>query len=67
MDMAGALGSMLTGWFSGDDKSSSVSDSKQNDDSDLSQQHNPRLLHGRTVEDVPFITQSRTTRGGCWS
>jgi hypothetical protein len=52
-DVAGALGSMLTGWFSGDDKNSSaVGDSKQKDDSDPSQQQKPKLLHGRTVEDV---------------
>lgn len=51
-DVAGALGSMLTGWFSGDDKSSNVGDSKHKDDPDPSQQQKPRLLQGRRVEDV---------------
>jgi hypothetical protein len=52
-DVAGALGSMLTGWFSGDDKSSSAGDStKQKVDSEPSQQKKPKLLQGTTVEDV---------------
>ena len=52
-DVAGALGSMLTGWFSGDDKNrSAAGDSKQKDDSDPSQQQKPMPSHGRTVEDV---------------
>lgn len=51
-DMAGALGSMLTGWFGGGDKSSGDDAAEGSDPALNDQQRKQRLLRRRTVEDV---------------